>query len=170
MEGADMGLIYNVRRMAAIFCAAIAIVTVSVLAMRLTVFSDSELAPPLPSASAAEPIEPGEIEGSSDFPYKLNSRVFFPDAVSAGNVLIQNPETNKYLLSVDIVLPETRISLYYSGAIAPGEQIESAVMSAAGQKLMDGTYECTADISARDPETYQVVANEKKPVTIQIGK
>jgi hypothetical protein len=156
--------------MAAIFCAAIAIVTVSVLAMRLTVFSDAKIAPADAAAAVIEPIAPGEIEGSSDFPYKLNSRVFFPDAVSAGNVLIQNPETNKYLLSVDIVLPETRISLYYSGAIAPGEQVESAVLSAAGQKLMNGTYECTADISARDPITFQVVANEKKPVTIQIGK
>ena len=165
-----MGLIYNVRRMAAIFCAAIAIVTVSVLAMRLTVFSDMEIAETGPNGEAAEPMEPGEIEGGSDFPYKLNSRVFFPEATSAGNVLIENPETNKYLLSVDIVLPETRMSLYYSGALAPGEQIEAAVMSAAGQKLMAGTYECTAEISARDPETYKVVANEKKPVTIQIGK
>ncbi len=161
-----MGLYNNMRRVVVFFCAAIGIITVSMLALRLTVFSDMELEP---AAGAAAPVESDEIAGGADFPYTLNGMIYFHDASAGGNVMIENPETNEYLLSVDIALTETKVSLYYSGAIEPGTYIETAPLSAAGQKLLNGTYQCTAEITARDPKTFRVIVSEKKPVTVQIG-
>jgi hypothetical protein len=151
------------------FCTAIAIVTVAILAVRLTVFSD-RAAPPESSGPAAEAQrEDSPLEGGSDFPYSLNANIFFPDSTSAGSVTVINPETNEYLLSVNIILPDTKVSLYYNGSVAPGETVSAAKLSAAGQRLINGTYHCVAEISARDPETLKTVASEEKPVTVQIG-
>ncbi len=161
-----MGLYNNMRRVVVFFCAAIGIITVSMLALRLTVFSDMEIEP---ASVTVQPVETDEIEGGADFPYTLNGMIYFHDASSSGNVMIENPAANEYLLSVDLALTETKVSLYYSGAIEPGTYIENAPLSVAGQKLMNGTYQCTAEITARDPVTFRIIASEKKPVTVQIG-
>lgn len=165
-----VGLYSNVKRMATMFCAAIVFTTLVMLTLRLTVFSDLATTVPVDSPGASSGMQGGEIEGNSDFPYKLNSKIYYAKPDAKGNVLILNPEGNKYLLSINIVLPETKDSLYYTGILAPGTSIENAKLSAAGQKLSNGKYECTAEISAVDPETMTKVATEKKPVAIYIGE
>lgn len=167
-----MGLYSNVKRMSAMFCTAIVFCTIIMLGLRLTVFSDMAVTvyADTPKSSNSASMQSGEIEGNSDFPYRINSKIYYPKADAKGNVLILNPDTNKYLLSVDIILPDTKDSLYYTGAISPGTSIESAPLSAAGQKLPEGRYECIAEISAVDPETMARVASENKKVTVYIGQ
>lgn len=167
-----MGLYSNAKRMATMFCTAIIFATIIMLALRLTVFSDMAITVSADSAksSGTASMQDGEIDGNSDFPYRINSKIYYPKADSKGNVLILNPETNEYLLKVDIILPSTKESLYYTGVISPGTSIETAHLSAAGQKLPDGEYECVAEISAVDPETMTRVASENKKVFIYIGQ
>lgn len=165
-----MGLYSNARRMTTMFCAAIIFTTLVMLALRLTVFSDLAVAAPADSPEAVSDLQGGAIEGNSDFPYKLNGRIYFPKPDANGNVLINNPAGNKFLLSINIILPETKDSLYYTGTIAPGTSIESAKLSKAGQKLANGVYECIAEVSAVDPDSMTRVASEKKDVTIYIGE
>lgn len=166
-----MTLYSNAKRMATMFCTAIIFSTVVMLGLRLTVFSDMAV-----TASVDSPKQPestdiqsvGDADGA--FPYSINAKIYYPSADTKGNVLISNPDTNKYLLSVDIILPDTKVSLYYTGIISPGTSIDSAKLSAVGQKLADGVYECTAEISAIDPETMTRVAAENKQVTVYIGQ
>lgn len=167
-----MGLYSNTRRMTTLFCATIVCVTFVMLALRLTVFSDMATAV---SAAAPSPVstpapDSSEITGDGEFPYNLNGKIYFPKADSKGNVLILNPEGNKYLLNINIMLPETKDSLYYTGNIAPGTFIDTAKLSEAGQKLDNGIYKCVAEISAVDPETLIKVASDQKAVTVYIGE
>lgn len=164
-----MGLYSNAKRMVTMFCTAIIFSTLVMLALRLTVFSDMAQSVPVNSPTAESEMQGGEIDGNSDFPYKLNSKIYFPKSNATGNVLIMNPDTNQYLLRINIMLPETKDSLYYTGTISPGTSIDVASLTATGQKLDTGAYECIAEISAIDPETRMEIASEKKPVTINIG-
>ncbi len=164
-----MGLYSNAKRMAAMFCTAIIVSTLIMLILRLTFLSDMAVTVSADSPEAPNAAVNSQIEGNSDFPYKLNSKIYYSDSKAMGNVLILNPETNKYLLKIDIILPDTKESLYYTGAITPGTSIENARLSEAGQKLKEGVYECVAEISAVDPETMQAVASEKKTVSVYIG-
>lgn len=167
-----MGLYSKTRRMTTLFCATIICVTFVMLTLRLTVFSDMATVAPV-MADTPESVslpDNSEISGEGEFPYKLNGKIYFPKTDSKGDVLILNPEGNKYLLNINIMLPETKDSLYYTGNIAPGTAIDSARLSEAGQKLKNGEYKCIAEISAVDPETMVKVAGEQKSVTIYIGQ
>lgn len=164
-----MGLYSNAKRMATMFCAVIALSTVLMLALRLTVFSDMASVAPSADTGVASVMQSGEIAGGSGFTYKIASNMYYPRADAKGEVLILNPEINKYLLNVNIILPETKTSLYYTGTISPGTSIEKARLSDAGQKLENGVYQCVAEILAVDPETMTPVAKERKNVTVYIG-
>lgn len=165
-----MRLYSSTRRMTTMFCTSIICITLAMLMLRLTVFSDMATAVAADSPETVD-LAGGEIEsGDSEFPYRLNGKIYFSKSTAKGNVLILNPEANRYLLSINIVLPETKDSLYYTGSLAPGTPIDSARLSAAGQKLPDGEYRCIAEISAIDPETQTKVVTVEEEVTIYIGK
>lgn len=167
-----MGLYVNSRRMVTMFCTAIIFFTVIMLALRLTVFSDMAVTVSADSTkhAGAANMQAGEIEGNSDYSYQINNKIYYPKADAKGSVVVVYPETNTYLLSVDIILPDTKESLYYTGTILPGTVVEKMPLTKAGQKLPDGVYECIAEISAKDPETRFSVATETKKVTLYIGQ
>lgn len=165
-----MGLYSKIKRMVTMFCTMIVLSTLTMLALRLTVLSDMAVTVSAGIPDAPPGPQSGDIEDGDYFPYGLNPDIYFPKADVGGEVMILNPDANKYLLSVNILLPETKDSLYYTGAIAPGTYIKSAELSAAGKKLSNGVYPCIAEISAVDPETMAKVETEKKEVTIYIGQ
>lgn len=169
-----MGLYSKTRRMTTLFCTTIISITFVMLGLRLTVFSDMASVAPAESSESVSSLEGGEITGEGDFLYKLASKIYFPKADARADIrneaLVVNPEGNKYLLNINIMLPETKDSLYYTGNITPGTSIDSAKLSAAGQKLKNGVYPCVAEISAVDPDTMTKVASEQREVTIYIGE
>lgn len=136
------------------------------LLLRLVGFGEMAAAPDSGPAGTSQT----EIDGDSRFPYRLNSKIVFSRPDSKGNVLIQNPETNKYLLNVTITMEGEKEPLYNTGLLTPGASVPSAKLGPAGQKLENGVYECTAIVSAIDPDTQAKVASEEKPVTIYIGE
>ena len=168
-----MGLHSNTKRITSIFCYAILGITMLTLTLRLTAFRDiavTEAGDSRPSPSGAPSAGDGEISGGNDFPYTFNGRIYFPSSTESGNVLVENPESNTYLLSVDIVDNETNRSLYYTGAVEPGETIDYDRLSLDGRKLEDGVYEATANVAALSPNDFVTVQSEQMPVTIYIGE
>lgn len=69
-------------------------------------------------------------------------------------LLLGNPAENKLCLSVSIRLDDNGETLYESGSLVPGEQVLTATLNRA---LPVGQYHATADCTAIDPETGEVV-------------
>jgi len=100
--------------------------------------------------------------------YTINSKIHFSSPEGKGNVLITNKEANENDIRVDIILDDTNRSIYYSGFIAPGISVSSVSLQG-GELLEEGIYECTAVITAFNPDTKAKVGEERIPVTVYIG-
>lgn len=150
----------NIQRMTLYFGVCIAFITVAMIISRLTWLGGMAAVP----SSAVIGATPSTSESGSG--YSINSKIQFAAADAKGNVLISNKEDSGLYIRVDIQLDETGRSVYYSGDIAPGTEINTARLQG---ELDDGTYECTAVITAYDSDTKEVVGDEKIPVTIYVG-
>ena len=164
-------LYQNTKRFTRLFCVGIACVTVAVLALRLTVFSDKAV-PVMAGAGSGIITGSPDSEGGSgtSFPYTLNGSVYYASADAKGNVLIQNLSKDQYLMSVDVRLVDSGVSVYFTGFINPGASIDSAKLGPEGQTLEDGVYECTAQIAIYDPETLEPLGSEEQPIHLYIGE
>jgi hypothetical protein len=150
----------NIRRMTSLFILGIFCVTLSVLALRLTVFSEMAVTVPTETVSSMVEREDG---------YKINSKPIFPTAASKGDVFISNLEGNTFLINVDITLEENGKSILTTGFIKPGDSRDSVKLNPVGQELEDGLYSCVAEITAVDPDNLKPVSSAKENITIQIG-
>lgn len=162
----------NIQRMTTVFWVSILCVTLSLLTLRLTVFSDMAPAAQPAFASGENPASEDEspqggMVGGESFPYQIRTKIYFSKPDAKGNVLISNPETNKYYMSVDILLADTRDSVLFTGFIKPGEARESMRLT---RELKDGVYECEAEITAYDPDTLDEVGSLTQSVTLYIGE
>ena len=90
----------------------------------------------------------------STFSFEINSRPFFENAKSEGNIRIYNPPFNNYLIDVEIKLDSNNKTIFKSGKLKPNQYIEKAKLS---RNLKKGEYEATATISAYDPENEQLL-------------
>ena len=90
----------------------------------------------------------------STFSFEINSRPFFENAKSEGNIRIYNPPFNNYLIDVEIKLDSNNKTIFKSGKLKPNQYIEKAKLS---RNLKKGEYEATATISAYDPESEQLL-------------
>ena len=147
----------NMKRMTALFSIAIICVTLTTLTMRLTVLGNLASAPPGGNVAQVE---------SDLFSYVIAQRVNFAAPDAPGDFRIENPETNEYYMSVEIIFPETGHVVFYSGLIRPGEGRGRAVLH---RQLPPGTHECIARISAYDPATLERRASEEQDITLHIG-
>lgn len=90
----------------------------------------------------------------STFSFEINSRPFFENGKSEGNIRIYNPPFNNYLIDVEIKLDSNNKTIFKSGKLKPNQYIEKAKLS---RNLKKGEYEATATISAYDPESEQLL-------------
>ena len=90
----------------------------------------------------------------SPFSFEINSRPFFENGKSEGNIRIYNPPFNNYLIDVEIKLDSNNKTIFKSGKLKPNQYIEKAKLS---RNLKKGEYEATATISAYDPESEQLL-------------
>ena len=147
----------NMKRMTTLFCLAIICVTLTTLTLRLVVLSDLASAPPGGNAAQVE---------SDLFDYVIARRVNFASPGAPGDFRIENPETNEYYMSVEIIFPETGHVVFYTGLIRPGEVRRQFVLH---RQLPPGTHECIARISAHDPITLEKRGSEEQEIILHIG-
>lgn len=151
----------NIRRLTNLFCIGILCVTLSVLTLRLTVFSSMAGTPP---KAAANHMLLSEQDG-----YEINGRIYFSTTDSKGDVFITNLEGNTSVLQVDITLNSNGKSILTTGFINPGVTMGTAKLNPTGQKLKDGVYDCVAEITALDPNSFKAMGSAKETLQIYIG-
>ena len=76
--------------------------------------------------------------------FSINVTPSFADGTSPGNLMIENAEINNNRFTCAIYRKDTGEQIYQSGALDPGQYIETAPLSA---DLEPGTYPCTAYFS-----------------------
>ena len=81
----------------------------------------------------------------------MNTNIVFQDGNSKGNMMIQNIETNRYPMYVEIYHDD--ILLYKSDIIDPGYKIEEAKLDTV---LSKGTYDCTAYFYVTDSNKEEI--------------
>lgn len=152
----------NMKRMTSLFCVAILCVTLTSLMLRLTVFSDMAL-----SAGPGEETSQLQEEESDLLPYVISRRVTLETPASKGDFRISNPETNSHYITVSVVKPDTGENLLYTGFIKPGQSREQMALHI---QLPQGIYDCTAVVTAFDPDTLAPVGSEEREITLYIGE
>lgn len=101
----------------------------------------------------------------STFSFKINSRPVFKNAQAEGALMIENPATNAYPMSVTIVLDDTGDVVYETKGIMPNQSIETDKLDI---ELKKGEYAATATIYAYDPDTKQQVGQTAAGLVITI--
>lgn len=155
----NIKLFPNIKRMTSMFCVGILCVTLSVLTLRLTVFSDM----------AAAPQNTSSLLSSEQDGYSINSKIYFSSAKGKGDVFISNLEGNKYIIQVSVTPKDKDEAIIATGFLNPGVSIGATRMTPAGQKLKDGVYDCVAEISAHNLNDLKKVGSVMVNVQVYIG-
>lgn len=106
-----------------------------------------------------------EIVEQGMFNISITSEAYFDSGSSEGKVRIENIQANLYFMKVAITLDDTGELLYESGAIKPGQYIESIKLK---KHLEQGRYGATAVFTALDQETYEEVGSVAAKIMIII--
>ena len=101
----------------------------------------------------------------STFSFEINSRPFFENGKSEGNIRIYNPAFNNYLIDVEIKLDSNNKTIFKSDKLKPNQYIEKAKLS---RNLKKGEYEATATISAYDPTTEELLGISAAKMVIAV--
>lgn len=156
--GLTSKLFPNIKRITTAFSIGILCVTISVLTLRLTVFSDM--------VTASKEI-PGMISSED---YRLNGKIQFASASSKGNVFITNLSEDR-LIKVEVFLTDTGETILSTGFLMPGSTQNSSKMNPTGQKLKDGEYPCTAQITAYQSDNDRaLIGSDEMDITVFIGE
>lgn len=102
------------------------------------------------------------------FMLNINTRPVFKNGTSKGTLRIENNPQNRYLMVVKIYLKQDEKDgekIYESGAIRPGNKIETAQLDVA---LKKGTYPVTAYFEAYDMKTKEFVGKAASTLSITI--
>lgn len=86
----------------------------------------------------------------------MNTDITFENTMSKGDVMIQNVDTNKYPMYVEIYADNILEPIYKSATIPVGYKVEQAKLSA---NLPKGTYDCTAYFYVLDTEDSTTILN-----------
>jgi hypothetical protein len=108
-----------------------------------------------------------EIVEEGMFNISISPEITFADGTSKGDVLIENIEANHYHMQVTITLDEGGTIVYESGAIKPGQYIESIKLT---EDLSAGTYPATATFTALNQETMEKVGTAAAKITLIVQK
>ena len=149
----------NIKRMTSMFCVGILCVTLSVLTLRLTVFSDM----------AAAPQKTSQLLSNEQDGYGINSKIYFATSKNKGDAFISNLEGNEYMIQVSITPKGKDDAIIATGFLNPGVSIGATRMTPAGQKLKNGVYDCVAEISAHNPDDLKKVGSVQVDVQVYIG-
>ncbi|WP_251211826.1 hypothetical protein [Adlercreutzia murintestinalis] len=100
------------------------------------------------------------------FNISISSNVTFEDGTSEGDLRIENVPGNRYLMQVDIKRDDTGETIYESGILEPNYHIQSDKLST---DLDAGTYECTAEFHALDPDSEEEVGTAAAKLVINVA-
>ncbi|MEM1483635.1 hypothetical protein V6615_02030 [Oscillospiraceae bacterium PP1C4] len=101
--------------------------------------------------------------GENIFSYRINSTPMFSSDGTSGDILVENPHFNKYLMVLEIASGDQL--LYQSQYIAPNQYIKTINL----QKTPDaGKHSAIAYLNAIDPKTMDLIGTLECPITITV--
>ena len=103
--------------------------------------------------------------GENMFTYRINTSPTFQSDGTEGDLMVENPSHNQYLMVVELVADGDETTLYRSQYIAPNQYIEHVSLDHA---LSPGEHEGTAYLNAVDPETLELVGILECPLLIEV--
>ena len=103
--------------------------------------------------------------GDGLFGYRINAAPTFSSDGSGGDIRVQNPAFNQYLMVLEIVADNAETVLYRSQYIAPNQYILDADLS---KPLSSGSHDGMAYINVIDPSTLALVDVLECPLAINI--
>ena len=101
----------------------------------------------------------------SMFSIEINSTPQMENGSAKANLKIQNPESNNYLMNVEIYLDSTGEKIYSSGLMKPNQYIDTDNLS---KVLGKGNYKCTASFFAYAPETYKLMGKVDAIINLSV--
>lgn len=101
----------------------------------------------------------------SMFSISIASQVDLEDGSSEGELKIENPASNAYLMRVAIVIEGTGQTIYETGIIEPNHHIRSDKLSV---ELPAGSYDCIARFYALDPQSEAVVGQASAKLKVNV--
>ena len=101
----------------------------------------------------------------SMFNISIASQVDFADGQAEGELKIENPASNAYLMRVSIVVEDTGQVIYETGVIEPNHHIERDRLAV---DLPAGSYDCVARFSALDPQTEAQVGQASAKLKVNV--
>lgn len=151
------GNIEKLYRLVLISYALIAILFVITLPM---VFDDNDMGLKKGSIEMVDPAadrdlqaEVNQIVDENMFNVFMNTDIVFENGKAKGNLLIQNTESNKAPVLVEIYTADSNELIYKSYEIPAGYKIESAKLN---KPLEKGTHKCIAYFNVLNEETKEV--------------
>lgn len=120
-------------------------------------------------ASAKTGAPPGLVKhdpppGTTEFGYRIETEPVFSQK-GKGNIEIVNPQSNRYLLVLELCKKGDPALLYQSQYIAPNQYIEEITLE---EPLEPGTHEAVAYLNLVDPKTMQVADIFEQPLVITV--
>ncbi|MEG1773409.1 MAG: hypothetical protein RR320_01000 [Oscillospiraceae bacterium] len=149
-------------------------VTVGVTAVAL--FSRGETIPAsafpdvegLDVRAAAAPTQrffPAKLNAPDVFSYQINGAPTFRIG-GTGDLLIENPAANRYLMAVELVLDSSDEVVLRTGYLKPGQTLKSVPLDT---PLAAGTYAVTACFCAVAPGTLELLGILEQPITLTVA-
>lgn len=97
--------------------------------------------------------------------FSINANPIFETGDAKGNILFENPTSNKKLTRVEVTRDDTGEMVYKSGLLEPGSYIPEARLS---KTLEAGSYTCTATIYAYKLEDESFIGKVAAGLTLTV--
>ena len=101
----------------------------------------------------------------SQFNMRIVSEATIDSTNMTGNLAIQNPPSNAQPVSVVVTIDETNEVVYNSGAIQPGEEIQTAKLE---KELQPGDYPASATFKVYDPDSKKKQGEVQSVLTLMV--
>ena len=105
------------------------------------------------------------VVGEGMFHIVINPEPVFHDGKAEGNLEIENVPNNRYAMSVQLLLKDSKEEIYDSGLIYPNYHIQKDSLA---KDLDAGTYETMAIFRAYDQETEKEIGSTSCEIIIRI--
>ena len=95
----------------------------------------------------------------------INPDPVFETGEAAGNLRIENAETNSHIILVEITRADTKELIYSSGLIPVGASVDEDTLDVS---LPAGDYSCVATFSYVDEETEKILGSSELGIEIHV--
>lgn len=99
--------------------------------------------------------------------FSIDARMAFASPSEEGDILFENPEGNGKYISLSLVRDDDGMEIYSTGLLQPGTYVERDALDA---MVANGTYRCTALVSAYRTDDKSYIGTVAAGVTVTVGK